>query len=81
MDRCPECPGNDVLTEVIEDLTPDQGLIQYRVWDQADGTQLANRSDDRYEFISLLVMKISFLTRHHFIARAQAAENALYKGP
>lgn len=80
MDRCPECPGNDVLTEFIEELTPDQGLIQYRLWDQTDGTQLANRSDDRNDFISSLVKKINFLTRHHFVARVQATEFAQCKG-
>lgn len=51
--RCPDCPGNDELSDFIDEITPDQGLIQYRLWDQTDGTQLANRSDDRDDFFVL----------------------------
>lgn len=74
MDRCAACPGTENLKAFLDQLTeeePDE--INYKKWTQTDGSKLECITEDKDDFLESLVILISNLTKHHYIARAQSA--------
>ena len=74
MDRCAACPGTDNLKAFLDQLTkeePDE--INYKKWTQTDGSKLESITEDKDDFLESLVILISNLTKHYYIARAQSA--------
>lgn len=74
--RCPDCPGKDALTRLLNFQFKDydeEDIIHFQQWESTDRTQINNLCLAVNEFIELVAEKMDQLTAHSFIAKSQAA--------
>ena len=75
MHRCERCPGRDALQkfldEELEEVEPDEEF-HYSQWETTDRATLSTRTTTCEEYKELLIDTIDGLTRHSYLAKAQA---------
>ena len=73
--HCQDCPGADALKSFLESLpkVADVEEVEYKQWVTTDRTTLTTVRQSIEEFIETVSTKITDLSRHHFIAKAQNA--------
>ena len=75
MHRCERCPGRDALQkfldEELEEVEPDEEF-HYSQWETTDQATLSTRTTTCEEYKELLIDTIDGLTRHSYLAKAQA---------
>ena len=75
MHMCKDCPREEGIKsylELLDSLDNHSSEINYSQWVTVDRCTMVHVSESLDEYIDSLSKKISFLTRHHYIAQAQS---------
>jgi hypothetical protein len=75
MGRCKKCPGKENVIAFLNSLEECQTLeeIEYKQWESTDKTTLNTLKAPISDFVENLADKITTLSRHHYISKAQNA--------
>ena len=72
LQRCSNCPGfrlvETMLQEKFEDLNEE---ISFKQWVSVDRTDLISQSLHVFDYIKLVISKLTALAPHHFISKSQ----------
>ena len=75
MYRCESCPGSGALKMFLDDELSHQNMdseIHYCQWQTTDRVALATLTTTFEEYKELFIGSINYLTRHSYLAKAQA---------
>lgn len=72
---CSECPGENGIKSYLEhlEILKEMDVLKYKQWVSVDRCSLIDQTETVEEYISSLSGKISKLTRHHYISKAQSS--------
>ena len=73
LQRCEDCPGDGIVLEYLESKFEDRAeYITFAQWITTDRTEMIHQTLTVSEYIKMLVIKLTKLLSHSFIAKQQS---------